>query len=41
MRQKVDIKVYAAFYSATEKAVTAIPNVLQSVAKALSGFKKP
>lgn len=41
MRQKVDVKVYAAFYSATEKAVTAIPNVLQSVAKALSGFKKP
>ena len=41
MRQKVDIKVYAAFYSATEKAVTAVPNVLQSVAKALSGFKRP
>jgi hypothetical protein len=41
MRQKVDINMYSAFYSATEKAITAIPNVLQSVAVALSGFKKP
>ncbi|HYI10930.1 MAG TPA: hypothetical protein VEK57_17875 [Thermoanaerobaculia bacterium] len=41
MRQQADIRMYAAFYVATEKAITAIPNMLQSVAEALSGFKKP
>jgi hypothetical protein len=41
MRQQVDIGMYRAFYVATEKAVTAIPNILQSVAEALTGFKKP